>query len=82
MSDEEACGRFEYLNRARTLRETAAQVDDRAVMEALISSAEAYERMAAWLVEAEPQDTPDTEDLNAEYPVRTLGNRVLTILGL
>ncbi len=39
----------EYLDRAKKLRDTAAQVQDQRVMEALISSAESYERMAKWL---------------------------------
>lgn len=54
MSRDEKRGRVEYLNRAKLLRDTAAQVNDQRVIEALISSAEAYERMATWLVEAEP----------------------------
>lgn len=41
----------EYLERARKLRDTAAQVRDLRLAEILISSAESYERMAACLVE-------------------------------
>lgn len=41
----------EYLDRAQKLRDTAGQVHDQRVVDALISSAEAYERMASWLVD-------------------------------
>lgn len=40
-----------YLDRAKNLRATAAEVLDLRVREALISSAERYERMARWLTE-------------------------------
>ncbi len=57
MSAEGECGHAEYLDRAKLLRDTAAQAHDPRVVEALISSAEAYERMATWLAEAGPVDT-------------------------
>lgn len=51
MSDRNTHSQTEYLDRAQKLRATAAEVRDLRVMEALISSAEAYERMATWLVD-------------------------------
>lgn len=51
MSDK-GMSQTEYLDRARKLRDTAAEIRERRVVEALISSAELYERLAAWLVEA------------------------------
>ena len=49
MSGVDGCDRVEYLNRARMLRDTAAQVNNQRVIDALISFAETYERMATWL---------------------------------
>lgn len=51
MTGNETHGETEYLDRARKLRDTAAQVRDLRLQEILISSAESYERMAACLVE-------------------------------
>jgi hypothetical protein len=51
MSDVEMNGQSEYLNRATKLRETATDVSDPRLREALVSSAESYERMAASLAE-------------------------------
>ncbi|HEX5281830.1 MAG TPA: hypothetical protein VFW28_17250 [Micropepsaceae bacterium] len=51
MSDHERHDKTEYMDRAKKLRDTASQVQDARLMQALISSAEAYERMAQWLVE-------------------------------
>lgn len=53
MSGRETYIHTEYLDRAKKLRDTAAQVRDARVMQALISSAEAYERMATWLVDGD-----------------------------
>lgn len=51
MTGNETHAETEYLDRARKLRDTAAQVRDLRLAEILISSAESYERMAACLVE-------------------------------
>lgn len=51
MTGNETQAETEYLDRARKLRDTAAQVRDLRLAEILISSAESYERMAACLVE-------------------------------
>lgn len=51
MTGNETHAETEYLDRARKLRDTAAQVRDLHLAEILISSAESYERMAACLVE-------------------------------
>ena len=53
MNGREMYFHSEYLDRARKLRDTATMVDDTRVMEALISSAESYERMARWFADAE-----------------------------
>lgn len=53
MSGRDTSIRTEYLDRAKTLRDTAAEVRDARVVEALISSAEAYERMATWLADGD-----------------------------
>lgn len=60
MGGREIYGQAEYLDRAKKLRDTAVQVRDRRVIEALISSAETYERMASWLVEGR-QEGPTNE---------------------
>lgn len=49
MSGAEIHIHTEYLDRAKKLRDTAAQVTDARLEGALINSAEAYERMASWL---------------------------------
>lgn len=50
-------GQNEFLDRAKKLRDTAAEVRELAVREVLIGSAEAYERMAARLVETDQHDS-------------------------
>ena len=55
-----------YLDRAKNLRATAAEVLDLRVREALISAAERYERMARWLTELGPQNPArDIEPIEA-----------------
>lgn len=56
----------DYLARAKNLRATAADVLDPRVREALISSAERYERMARWLTEPGRQNpASDTGPIQA-----------------
>lgn len=56
----------DYLDRAKNLRATAADVLDLRVREALISSAERYERMATWLTEPGRQNSArDAEPIKA-----------------
>jgi hypothetical protein len=61
-------GQTEYLDRAKKLRDTAAEVRELAVREVLIGSAEAYERMAAWLVETGQHDSARAFPISG-YPV-------------
>jgi hypothetical protein len=61
----------DYLDRAKNLRATAAEVLDVRVREALISSAERYERMATWLTEPGRQNSArDTGPIKAAMTPR------------
>jgi len=70
----------EYLNQAKTLRDTAAERQNVAVRDALQSWADAYEGMASWLAESDQKNPPQPTG-SVKVPVTSACAAALPVAG-